>query len=373
MNTPPRRIGIDARLVAYRTGGISNYIESLIGALAEIEATDARHHYLIGEHRKARQRLSGRFERAVLWTPCHHRLESLTLSAELFPHRLDVWHTTDFIPPRRGAKHHVVSVHDLNFLVYPQFLTPESRRYYNDQIAWAVHHADHILTISEASKRDIVSMLGVPADKITVQLCGVGSQFRPESAAACDQVRRALELPPRYLLFVGTLEPRKNIAGLVTTYAEMHAQGGVPPLVLAGQPGWMFEETQRQIDDLRLTDHILFRRFDPHQLPALYTMADLLVMPSFYEGFGLPPLEAMACGTIPVVSERSALPEVVGEVGCRVNPDDPASIAQGMWAVLHADESWRTHMREAGLARAQTFTWQRVAAIARTVYEAVGT
>lgn len=367
MNDRPLRIGLDARLVAYRAGGISSYVQQMV---ATLERIDPVHTYVIGESRKARAPLTSRFQRLTLWTPPHHRLESLALAAELLPHRLDVWHTTDFIPPYAGARRHVVSVHDLTFLVYPQFLTAASRHYYNGQIARAVRSADQILTISESSKRDIVARLGVPADRITVQWCGVNAEFTPQSPERCTTVRRELELPPRYLLFVGTYEPRKNVAGLVTAYAELAAQQpDLPPLVLAGQPGWLFEETQQQIDRLGLRQRVLFRQFRYDQLPALYTMAELLAFPSFYEGFGLPPLEAMACGTIPVVSDCSSLPEVVGDVGVRVNPHDPASIAAGLATAL-GDPVWRQQQQHAGRERARLFTWERTAQIARAVYEA---
>jgi len=125
MNNRPLRIGLDARLVAYRAGGISSYIQQMV---ATLERIDPVHTYMIGESRKARVPLTRHFQRLALWTPPHHRLESLALSVELLPHRLDVWHATDFIPPYRGARRNVVSVHDLTFLVYPQFLTAASRR-----------------------------------------------------------------------------------------------------------------------------------------------------------------------------------------------------------------------------------------------------
>ena len=167
---------IDARLTYYRTGGISTYITRLVDTL---ERLDTVNRYTVFHSRKARESLVKRFEHARLWTPSHHRLERVALSVELLRHNLDVFHTTDFIPPQFGARRHIITVHDLTFLHYPQFLTDESRRYYNDQIGYAVEHADHILTDSTASKRDMIERLSVPESKITVHLLGVARVSSP--------------------------------------------------------------------------------------------------------------------------------------------------------------------------------------------------
>ena len=363
------RIGIDGRLTYYRTGGISTYIRRLVSAL---EALDAANDYTVFHSRKASDSLVTHFRRGVLWTPSHHRLERLALSVELTPHRLDVFHSPDFIPPQRGGRRHVITVHDLNFLHYPQYLTDESRRYYNDQITWAVGHADHILTDSEASRQDMVAILGVPAEKITVHMLGVDESFRPLPEADLVEARQVLELPERYLLFVGTFEPRKNIAGLLESY-QMLVQRlpGAPPLVLAGNRGWLFDETMARIATLKLGERVLWREgISQALMPALYNGAVALVTPSFYEGFGLPALEAMACGTVPIVSNRSSLPEVVGDVGLQVEPENTAGIADALEQAI-SDDAWRAQMVAAGLARARTFTWANTARIARSVYEAV--
>lgn len=363
-------IGIDARLPYYRTGGISTYVLRLIEAL---ERLDTHNRYTVFQSRKAHQRLApARFGSVRLWTPAHHRLERIALSVELIPHRLDVFHSPDFIPPKRGARRHVITVHDLTFLHYPQYLTADSRRYYNDQIGAAVHDADHILTDSESSKRDMVSMLGVPPDKITVHMLGVDEAFRPLDADTLARYRINYDLPERYFLFVGTFEPRKNIVGLLEAYAALLTQlPDAPPLVLAGGRGWLFDETMQKIASMNLTDRVLWRENVPQDaLPAFYNLAVALVTPSFYEGFGLPALEAMACGTVPIVSNRSSLPEVVGDVGMLVDPDDVTSITDALYRVLTEPE-WREQNRQAGLRRAATFTWEHTAQIALSAYQAV--
>ena len=358
-----QHIGIDARLTYYRVGGISTYIRRLVTAL---EKLDEANRYTVFHSRKARASLTTRFQRASLWTPCHNRLERTALSLELARFNLDVLHSPDFIPPWHGARRHIITIHDLNFLYYPQFLTAESRRYYNGQIEYAVRHADHILADSQATRDDLMRMLGVPAEKVTVHMLGVDESFRPLPAESLQPVRKQLELPDEYLLFVGTFEPRKNILGLLESYSLLPRD--TPPLVLVGTRGWVFEETMARASKGDLRDRVLWRESVPQEfVPALYNMATLLVLPSFYEGFGFPPLEAMACGTVPIVSNRSSLPEIVGDVGLQIDPDNPVALADAISFALENPE-WRASMRQAGLARAATFTWENTAKIALSVY-----
>jgi len=363
------RIGIDARMTYYRSGGISRYIRNLV---RELEHLRTGHAYTVFHSRKATETISEDFRRANLWTPSHHRVERAALSAELFPHRLDVFHSTDFIPPRRGARYHVITIHDLSFLHYPDFMTAESQRYYVDQIEAAARHADHILTISEASKQDIVRLLGVPLEKITVHLMGADEAFQPQQATRIAEMRAALELPETYFLFVGTFEPRKNIVGLLQGYATLKAaQPTAPSLVIAGRRGWLFDETMAEIEMMQLGDAVLWREgILQSDLPALYSGATALAMPSHYEGFGLPALEAMACGTVPIVSGVSSLPEVVGDVGIQIDPDDPQSIGDALRRAWQ-DEAWRTKQEAYALRQAASFTWDKTAKTAQEVYERV--
>jgi glycosyltransferase involved in cell wall biosynthesis len=355
-------IGIDARLNYYRVGGISTYTQQLAAAL---ENLDHDNDYTVFHSRKMRDSLIRRFRRAALWTPCHHRLERLALSLELARFRLDVLHSPDFIPPLRGAKRHIITVHDLAFLMYPQFMTVESRRYYNDQIKRAVDYADHILAVSEATKHDLMTMLNVPSTKITVQLEGVDDAFKPLSAEVVEAVCQRYDLPRVYFVFVSTLEPRKNIPGLLKGYAALRQQvKDAPPLLVVGKRGWLFDETQLQAKG------VLWRENLPYaDLPAVYNRALALVLPSHYEGFGLPALEAMACGTVPIVSNRSSLPEVVGDVGLQVDPDDSHALSSALLKTLQ-DHTWREAMQQAALARAKLFTWERAAQVALSVYRA---
>lgn len=352
------KIGIDARLTYYRDGGISSYTRQLIRAM---ERLDKQNHYTIFQSRKDKKALSSRFASALLWTPAHHRIERLALSFELAWRGLDIFHSPDFIPPYRAAKRHIITVHDLTFLHYPQYLTADSRAYYNAQIEAACRHANHILAVSEATRQDLITMLHVPEQKITVQPHGVGENFHP------TEPDPSLNLPREYLLHVGTLEPRKNIIGLLKAYRLLLADNpDAPPLLLVGRKGWLFEETEREMQGF---DSKLIWRDNIHdeQLPAVYSGALLNITVSFYEGFGMPALEGMACGAVPVVSNRSSLPEVVGKIGLQVNPDDIEAIADGLRQGL-ADSQWREEQSRKAIERARQFTWERSARIARATY-----
>jgi glycosyltransferase involved in cell wall biosynthesis len=365
------RIGIDARLTYYRHGGIAQYIHHLID---ELPALDAANTYFILHQRKDRRNLAQapNQRRVTCWTPSHHRFERLALAVEVFPLRLDLLHSPDFTPPYDGRYRSVITIHDLTFLHYPDFLTPESRRYYNDQIASAVARADHIMTDSEATRADVLDLLGVPAEKVTTVLLGIGERFRPAPPDAIADLAARHDLPGEYILFVGTFEPRKNLEGLLRAYRQLRGEiSGTPPLLVVGQRGWLYEGIFEQIRELGLAETVLWREnIAFEELPALYSGAQVLCLPSFYEGFGFPPLEAMACGTPAIVSDRASLPEVVGDAGLLVNPDDPASIADALRRVL-TDDALAGDLRRRGLERAGLFNWRETAGRVLSVYRRV--
>lgn len=369
------RIGIDARLNAYREGGIAEYTRRLIEALARL---DTRDEYFVLRHAKHDGGAllippeAANFRYSRVYTPPHHRLERLALAAEISRLRLDLLHSPDFIPPAFGARQYVITIHDLTFLHYPEFQTAASRAYYNGHIGRAVKQAAHILADSEATKRDICDLLGVRPEKVTVHMLGVDDKFQP---LPIEAIRPALErhhLPMGYLLFVGTFEPRKNLPGLLDAYALLRARcPDVPPLVIAGRRGWLYDSIFQKAQESGLGKSLIWVENPTfEEMPALYNGAAVLVLPSHYEGFGFPPLEAMACGVPTIVSDRGSLPEVVGNTGLRVDPDDPDALAGAMLRAL-SDETFRAQSRLAGLARAGLFTWARTAEIVRSVYQSV--
>lgn len=350
------KIGIDARLVTYRIGGIATYARYLINTLS-----NNPHQYTVFQSRKSKQPLVNHTQTANLWTPPHHRLERYTLPLEVARHGLDIYHSTDFIPLRWGAKRQVITVHDLSFLVLPEHKDLQSSRYYNDQIEWAVQKADHILSDSHATKRDLIELLRVPEDKITVHHLGLDARFWTQ-----EQLPRVAGLPDEYMLFVGTIEPRKNISMLLDAYKQLKAP---PPLVLVGRTGWLYEDIVKHIHQAQADGYNVIWRDDirDDELVSLYQHAELLVLPSHYEGFGFPVLEAMACGTPAIASNISSLPEVAGDSALLVPPLDLAGWVEAMEQGLH-DQAWREQAIERGFVHARRFTWENCAQITEQVY-----
>jgi len=362
------RIGLDARLVYYQRGGIGQYIVHLIQELARLNTSDD---YMILRSRKEGAPLvqAPRFKDIPMWTPPHNRLEQLALQVELARLRFDLLHSPDFIPPWQGRFRRLITIHDLTFLYYPQFLTAESRRYYNGQIERAVRIADHISADSTATKDDLVRLLGVLPHKVTVVLLAPDLMYRPLDGTACAPILARHGLDRGFMLFTGTLEPRKNLAGLLTAYRALcDRKPSTPPLILAGRRGWLYDEIFAQITALKLADRVRFIENLPNkELVALYNAATLLVLPSFYEGFGLPVLEAMACGTPVVCSERGSLPEIAGDAALLVNPDDLDGLSAAMERALE-DEPLRTQLRLKGFANVARFSWENTARETLTIY-----
>ena len=359
-------IGIDMRLHAYAAGGISRYARRLAREMTEILPPERL--TLISHRREVEPLQLPGVRTYSAWTPPHHRLERFALGTELLPLGLDLLHSTDFIPPRWGAKRHVITIHDLNFLYYPQYLMAEARRYYNEQIEWAVRHADAILVDSYATREDLNTLLGVPPERVTVAHLAASEQFRPRSVDRVKPVLARHDLKPGYLLFVGVWEPRKNLPGLFEALTLLRDRGYARSLVVVGRPGWLYQEIFDTVEALNLNTAVRFLEdltFD--ELIAVYNGAVALVRPSFYEGCGFPALEAMQCGIPTVVADRASLPEVEGDAGLLIDPEDPETIADACERVL-VDADLRVELREAGLARARQFTWRKTAQIPAQVY-----
>ncbi len=363
------RIGIDARLVYYSQAGIGQYIIHLVNGLAEV---DKENEYVLLQSRKDDTTIleEPTFRRVSLWTPSHHRLERYSLNVELMRLGLDVLHSPDFIPPHRPSCRSVITVHDLAFLLYPHFLTKESARYYG-HIDQAVRWTDHIIAVSESTKRDTMQHLGVPEDKITVVYEAANPIFRPiDRAEAREQVRNRHGLEGPFILFVSTIEPRKNVPTLVRALWQLQeCYKEDVRLVLAGGKGWLFEDAFAIIEELKMDSQVhLLGRVSSEDLLYLYNAAELLAHPAFYEGFGLPPLEAMACGLPVVVSQVASLPEVVGDAGLLIDPHDVDELTVGMWRILN-DSELRQEMREKGFRQAERFSWQRAARETLAIYK----
>ena len=378
------RIGIDVRMVYYTGAGIGQYIRRLVKGLAQLDIRDEI--VLLQSRKDEPTAVEGvPFPWRPLWTPAHNRFEQFALPVEMLFLGLDLLHSPDFIPPMRRLYRSVVTVHDLHFLRFPHFLTEEAARYYG-QIDEAMKRTDHVIAVSEATKQDLIQLLGVNQNKISVIYEAADPVFRvTNDDEALAKVREKYELTGPFILGVGTIEPRKNWPTLLRIFDQLKdmrvnpgcggrgADPSVPlSLVIVGKRGWLDEDVFRVAQELDLGQRVRFLdRVPQEDLVLLYNAAAVLAHPSFYEGFGLPPLEAMACGAPTVVSETGALPEVVGDAGLKAPPTDVELWVEHLRLVLK-DPARRAGMVQRGLEQATGFSIDRMARETLAVYHAVG-
>jgi len=366
------RVAIDARLSYYVQAGITQYTLNLIHALASI---DRENEYLVFQRWPDQREIisQANFRRASLLAPTHHPLEQYLLALELvLQGKIDVLHSTDFIPPFYYRGPTVVTVHDLAFLLYPHFLTGRSARYYG-LIDNAVRRANHIIAVSEATKRDLVRLTGTPQSKITVIHEAAEPIYFPiHDQEVLARIHSKYHLPEQYILFVGTIEPRKNLSTLIRAFQGLiEKYKSQADLAIVGKRGWLYDDVYQLVQDLRLTERVHFLgRVPTADLPHLYNASQMLVLPSYYEGFGLPSLEAMACGVPVIVSDASAMPEVVGDAALRVACEDVEGFTVAMWRFL-TDDSLRADMVGKGLMRVRCFSWEQAAWETLAVYQKV--
>ena len=369
-------IGLNAHLLSltetYRGAGINCYIRNLLAYLPRVDG-DNRYTAFLGERRFAADLpLSLKFSRLpTAWPPVRILWEQAVQPWALKREKVDLLHALAFVAPLFSPCPFVVTIYDLGFLLHPKSFEPLKRLYLSLFTRLSARRARRIIAISESTKRDVVRLLGVPPERVDVVHCGVDGTFRPFPMERVAAFRRRRGLPERFILFVGTLEPRKNVRRLVEAFAILKRRtAGLQAckLVIGGAKGWMYEDIFARVEELGLGDEVLFPGYIPlEELPLWYNAAELFVYPSLYEGFGLPVLEAMACGTPVVASRTSSLPEVVGEAGMLVDPRDIGGLAEAMERAL-MDEGKRREMREKGLRRAGEFSWERTARETAQVY-----
>lgn len=288
---------------------------------------------------------------------------------ECFAGKADLFHFPNFtLPPLRSGKS-IVTIHDMSFARYPQFAEDKNLRNLNARIPDTVARADAIITISDFSAGEIESLLHVPREKIHAIPLGISQTFSRPSDADITAAQQRLGLERPYLLFVGTIEPRKNLSFLVDVFDQLTDFDG--DLVLVGRPGWKSETTMARIEASPHRDRIrLLDSVGDADLPAVYSGATLFVIPSHYEGFGFPPLEAMACGTPVVSSNGGSLPEVLGSAALVVEGFDAPVWCESISALLR-DDIHRDQLVEAGYARARSYQWDATAEQTWALYEKV--
>lgn len=365
------RIAIDARMCAYRQGGIATYTRRLATALApELAARD--HTLIVGYARRGLPVLPSNApaHQPRLWTPPHHRWEQRTLPIEALRIHPALVHSPDFVPII-GPWRSVTTVHDLDFARHPDRLTPDAQRYYG-QVAIAVHRADAIIAVSHATRDDLIALLGVDADAITVIHEAADPLFRPldlDNDEAKPHTDNGRNLPARYFLMVGTIEPRKNHDTLLDAYATYRRTTAEPVgLVVAGAEGWNAAAITKR---LREEPGVVWLGAPPPtELRSLYHGAVALLMPSWDEGFGLPVIEAMASGAPVVASTARALIEVAGDAALIAAPDDARAWVAAM-TTLDQEPSRRAALRAMGYRQAARFSWARAARETAALYDRV--
>lgn len=359
------RIGIDYTAAITQGAGIGRYVRELTRALL---ALDVDHDYRLFA---ASQAPLPPTPFAVRRLPFHdiwlmrvwHRAR-VPLPVELITGRVDLFHSPDFtLPPTLPGVPTVLTVHDLSFVRDPDSADEHLRAYLNRVVPRSVRRASHILADSKATRRDLISLWDAPPEKVTVLYCGVEPRFRPVAdpvELVALRARYNLGDGP-YILTVSTIQPRKNYQRLVQAFAPLAARNPRLSLIIAGGKGWNYEEILTEPERQGLGDRVRFPGFIPDDdLPGLLSGAELFVYPSLYEGFGLPILEAMACGTPVIASDRSSLPEVTGDAGLQVDPLDVAALTAAMERVL-TDSDLRSSLVARGRIQAARFTWPAAA------------
>ncbi|HOV85400.1 MAG TPA: glycosyltransferase family 1 protein [Syntrophobacteraceae bacterium] len=352
------KVGIDVQSTRGRKTGIGVYTENLLAGLRRV----ARQYECLPISRGR----SGDFRthRRLLWQQVLLPLQARIAGVRLL-------HIPGFDAPRWAPCPTVLTVHDLIGALFPGNFPPVSRWYWSSWLPKSIRWADRVIASSHSTRRDILRLTGVPGEKIHVVYPGVGEEFRPvEDASRLERTAAKYRLPRKFLLFVGTLEPRKGVDVLLEAFRLLAGETD-HHLVLVGRAGWGVEDLPGQLRRADFCARVHWKGFiDPGDLANLYNLAGLLVFPSRYEGFGLPPLEAMACGVPVVCTETSSLPEVVGDAAIRVPVGEAHSLAEGILRAL-TDRELRERLRTLGLHRARTFSRDDAAGQVAAVYDSL--
>ncbi|MEK6279705.1 MAG: glycosyltransferase family 1 protein [Acidobacteriota bacterium] len=367
------RIAIDAHSVGTGLGGNESYATNLVEALAEIDPTNNYTIYVT--KREALERFKDRWPNFSVKSTLPHtpliRIP-LTLTGELRRNPVDVLHVQFTAPPVAPCPV-VVSIHDLSFEHLPQTFMRRSRMQLRMTVRRSARQAAQVLTLTEYVRQDVTATYGISPEKITAVPLAAPSWFAPvQDDRELQRVRQKYGIDGDYILSVGAIQPRKNLPRLLDAYSVLRRsqpEVKLPKLILVGKCAWLYDETLRKIRELGLTDSVNLTGYVPQvDLPALYSGTRCFIYPSYFEGFGLPPLEAMKCGAPVIVGNQTSLPEVVGNAAVLVDPFDIGDIAAGLTKVI-SDSNLRRSLRTRGLERAKLFDWRETARKTLAVYE----
>lgn len=353
-------VAINAQLLSgvagYRQAGIHTYIHRVLSNLPQDEWL----RYRTFTQRGAETLLPTHLNASAGRLPTERPIVRIGWEQAAWPllarqNGADLLHSMAFVTPVASRLPKIVTVYDLSPIHYPDRLPRFKRWYLQTQTRRSVRAAARVVAISHDGKRDLHETFGVPLDKISVVTPGVNELFRPISKLEVEAFRQKEGLTRPFVLHVGTLQPRKNITTLIDAFARLKDDSF--DLVLVGGKGWLFNEIFAKVDALGIRNRVHFTGFVPSEaLPYFYNAASLFVMPSVYEGFGIPVADAMACGTPVVVANASSLPEVAGEAGLLFEPSDSSALAECMSSVLY-NPAQAAIMRGAGLTQSEKFSW----------------
>jgi len=365
------KVGINAHLLSgtqgYRRAGIHNYIGQLLTNLVSVDDDFELTVYCnSGEALRG----SGLNVVSTLW-PTEQPIirilwEQLVWPLSAWQHEIDLLHSMAFVTPVAHPAPRIVTVYDLSFIHFPHQFPRLRRAYLSSQTRRSCRSARRIVAISEATRQDVHQHFEVPLERIDVVRPGVNQTFSPLPAGQVIDFRERQGLPQRFILHVGTLQPRKNLPLLLEAFAELDRDDIA--LVLVGGKGWHYERIFERVRTLGIEGQVHFPGYVPDsELPLWYNAAALLVFPSYFEGFGMPILEAMACGTPVIAARTSAIPEVTGDAALLFDPPEGSTLSEQMTAVLEQPEQ-AAGMRERGLLQAKHFSWQQAARAMLDVY-----
>jgi alpha-1,3-rhamnosyl/mannosyltransferase len=379
-----KRIGFDGRYINDRYHGIGRYAFRLIEAMATLDQSST---FIIFRGKSPDTRFDWGYLASIRnieihdgpW-PLYWPQEQLAWPALIRRHRIDAFHTPYFVAPLfiqrfsgngKSSLPVIITIHDLIFDRYPKYMPiPISHPYYRLLMRLSTHSAQNVITVSQSTAGDLNQYYHTPFEKITVIPEGVDQSFRPVmDTGQMDTLRRRYQLDNPFILNVGARRPHKNISTLIEAFAYI-APITDYVLVIAGPNDHRFPNTMEQYAaDLNLSDRIRFLDWIPEtELPGLYSLADMVVLPSFIEGFGLPALEAMACGTPVIAADNTSYPEVVGSAGILIDPHSVTQLAHQIHQLVEKQDR-RNYYREVGLRQAAAFTWERAASATLQAYQ----
>jgi glycosyltransferase involved in cell wall biosynthesis len=366
------RIGFDGTPLMGQRTGVGNYTGHLLSALLDINSD---YEYLLYSNRTL-EGLEPALDRAVRvegYLPSSRWLwMQLVLPQLIRRTQPDLCHFTNASAPLWQPKPFVLTIHDASLFLWRRY-HPRSRLLAIRALLPALaRRAAAVITVSDYARNDLVDILRLPAEKVYVVHEAASVHFRPiTDTLQLTSLRRKYSLPERYILYVGALEPRKNLHRLVQALSELKDRGCAAKLVLAGPTGWMMHGFKQEISRLNLEDAVQYLGYVPtSDLPGIFSLATVFAFPSLYEGFGLPPLEAMACGTPVLTSKFSAMAEVCDDAAHLVDPKDQAELTEGLWRLL-SDPEWRSELSRRGQQRARCFSWERAAQETIAIYQKV--